>query len=78
MTFALDYELKALNTVLDNEFPDEENIADFYKFAAIYALESDQPMQAAALLSAALERDVPEKLHRELQRLLKDVQTEAL
>jgi hypothetical protein len=76
MAFALDYELKGLNALLNNDFPDEENIADFYKFAAIYSLESGDPNQATALLCAALKRDVPEKLHRELERLLQDIQTE--
>lgn len=74
MAFALDYELKALERTLESDFPEEENIADFYKFAAIYAFESSDADQATALLTAALQRDVPAKLRRELEGLLQDIQ----
>lgn len=75
MAYALDYMLRGLQILLANAFPDEENIADFYKFAAIYAYELDDTEQATALLQAALQREVPPKLRRELIGLLQDFQT---
>jgi hypothetical protein len=75
MAYALDYVLRGLQILLANAFPEEENIADFYKFAAIYACELDDAAQATALLQAALQRETPPKLRRELIGLLQDFQT---
>jgi hypothetical protein len=78
MAYALDYVLRGLQRLLANAFPDEENIADYYKFAAIYAYELDDAAQARTLLQAALQRETPPKLRRELIGLLRDFQTSSL
>jgi hypothetical protein len=75
MAYALDYVLRGLQILLANAFHDEENIADFYKFAAIYAYELDDAEQVTALLQTALQREPPPKLRRELIGLLQDFQT---
>lgn len=77
IAFALRYELMAVDVLLKSDHPDEVNIADFYKFAAIYAAESGDPDQAAKVLLAALERAMPdERLRRELRGLLHDIKQE--
>ena len=78
MELALGYELHAVASLLNGEHPDEHNIADFYKFAAIYAAELDDLGQAMALLNAALGRNVPEKLRGEIAALLKDIKRRSL
>jgi hypothetical protein len=78
MRYALEYELKALTTLLDSDFPDEANIADFYKFAVIYSLELGDARQAKALLVTALQRNAPQDLRAELLGLLADVEQKSV
>lgn len=73
MGYALDYVLRGLKDLLADAFPDEENIADFYKFAAIYAYEMDDAEQAKTLVLEALQRETPPKLRKELLGVLKDI-----